>query len=141
MLPVTLWKDMHALRFTSFVSIITMTFLCGVIILRSLETMGGGPSASGHVVLHVRGDVELFRFDAKSFLALPLFASSFMCHFNVLPIHVELRRPTRRRVAAVLGSTMGIATVLYLTVRCGTLRYGMVRNVTHVCTYVRTYVT
>ena len=39
-----------------------------------------------------------------------------MCHFNVLPVHVELRRPTRARIQRVLYYTFAFAAVLYTLV-------------------------
>ena len=46
--------------------------------------------------------------------ALPRFGVSFLCHFNALPTHEELRSPTRPRMRRVLGLTMILTSLLYL---------------------------
>lgn len=48
--------------------------------------------------------------------AAPVFVCTFMCHFNVLPVHAELQRPTRGRVHCMVHSTIGVAALLYLVV-------------------------
>lgn len=40
-------------------------------------------------------------------LSLPLFSAAFVCHFNVLPVHAELARPTRPRLQRVLHAAIG----------------------------------
>lgn len=45
--------------------------------------------------------------------AVPVFGVSFLCHFNALPAHQELSRPTRFRIRRVVLITMGCTTVLY----------------------------
>ena len=81
MLPVTLWKDMHALRFTSFVSIITMTFLCAVIILRSVVSFERGGVCGGTQWVETdkdANDITLFFFFFSFFRSLFLFFSLFL---------------------------------------------------------------
>ncbi len=46
--------------------------------------------------------------------SFPIFALSFMCQFNILSIHSELVNPTRERVKSVIGTSMGIGTVIYV---------------------------
>ncbi len=46
--------------------------------------------------------------------AFPLFALSFMCHFSILSVHSELINPTRERIRGVIGTSMGIATIIYV---------------------------
>jgi len=45
--------------------------------------------------------------------AVPLFISSYICHFNVLPIHNELRCPTSDRVTQWVRTSMWPATLFY----------------------------
>ena len=44
----------------------------------------------------------------------PVFLVSFLCHFNVLPMHNEMRRPTRARTKGVANFSVGLVTVLYV---------------------------
>jgi amino acid permease len=48
--------------------------------------------------------------------AVPLFISSYICHFNVLPIHNELRCPTSDRVRQWVRTSMWPATLFYYVI-------------------------
>ncbi len=45
--------------------------------------------------------------------ALPILISVFMCHFNVLPVHNELKDPTPKRVNTLFRTTIWGAFVFY----------------------------
>ena len=45
---------------------------------------------------------------------LPLFISCFVCHYNILPVHNELRDPSPARVSRWLRSTTWFAVGLYM---------------------------
>jgi len=53
----------------------------------------------------------------KSFSKLlqvaPVFCVAYVCHFNVLPVQKELRRPTRHRIRRIIHSTMALCSFLY----------------------------
>ena len=58
--------------------------------------------------------LRAFPLSAKELLdAAPLFISSFVCHFNVLPIHNELRCPTRDRYRKWIRTSIWPATLFY----------------------------
>ncbi len=64
---------------------------------------------------NMRTQTVLVSKDWNSILsAFPLFALSFMCHFNILSVHSELVNPTRERVRSVIGMSMSIASVIYV---------------------------
>ena len=46
--------------------------------------------------------------------ALPLFISCFVCHYNILPVHNELKDPSPARVSRWLRSTTWFAVALYM---------------------------
>eukprot|EP00428_Durinskia_dybowskii_P028248 CAMPEP_0170249956 /NCGR_PEP_ID=MMETSP0116_2-20130129/24790_1 /TAXON_ID=400756 /ORGANISM="Durinskia baltica, Strain CSIRO CS-38" /LENGTH=653 /DNA_ID=CAMNT_0010500883 /DNA_START=74 /DNA_END=2035 /DNA_ORIENTATION=+ len=52
----------------------------------------------------------------KALYVVPMFGVSFLCHFNALPTHQELQRPTRQRMQRVLKLSMCFTTLLYLFV-------------------------
>jgi len=52
----------------------------------------------------------------KALYVFPMFGVSFLCHFNALPTHQELQRPTRQRMRRVLALCMGFTSILYLFV-------------------------
>ena len=45
--------------------------------------------------------------------SLPIFICTFVCHFNVLPVHGELRKPTRKRLKKMVHITFGITAFFY----------------------------
>jgi hypothetical protein len=48
--------------------------------------------------------------------AFPITSVAYLCHFNVLPVHEELERPTRRRLKSVIHWTMGFCWAFYTSV-------------------------
>jgi amino acid permease len=56
--------------------------------------------------------------------AFPLFVSCFVCHYNLLPVHNELRNPTEERVNWWLRSTTVVATAFYLVIGTAGSAYG-----------------
>ena len=136
--PVTLLRNLSALRITSFVSVLAIMFLAGAIIDKSIRINENfiptntsahhdAPMPPSHKFLPVEDPclakvtsrfdcIKWVRFDFDFLLAIPILSCSFMCHFNVLPVHLELRRPTRQRMKKVIYWTMGLAATLYLLV-------------------------
>ena len=58
--------------------------------------------------------LRAFPLSTKELLnAAPLFISSYICHFNVLPIHNELRCPTSDRVKKWVKTSIWPATLFY----------------------------
>eukprot|EP01084_Bolivina_argentea_P281554 481750_1 len=47
---------------------------------------------------------------------LPIFFCAYVAHFNVLPLHAELKHPTRQRLHQVVHWTTGLCSMLYLLV-------------------------
>jgi amino acid permease len=56
--------------------------------------------------------------------ALPLYISCFVCHYNILPVHNELKDPTRARVSWWLRSTTWFAIILYTIMGFAGSTYG-----------------
>jgi len=50
---------------------------------------------------------------SQALYVVPMFGVSFMCHFNALPTHQELARPTRTRMRRVLLLCMAFTSLLY----------------------------
>jgi amino acid permease len=104
-LPLCFFDKLHALRYTSFISILSVLLLTVSVIVRSVgEGQGFAHPASIKWLPDSFGDV---------LYGLPFFCVAYLCHFNVLPMHCELRRPTRRRMKRVIHYTMSIPAVLY----------------------------
>lgn len=56
--------------------------------------------------------------------ALPLYISCFVCHYNILPVHNELKNPTPARVSLWLRSTTWFAVILYTIMGFAGSTYG-----------------
>jgi amino acid permease len=55
---------------------------------------------------------------------LPLFISTFVCHYQILPVHNELQRPTQERVSWWIRSTTWSAALFYLMIGFSGSMYG-----------------
>jgi amino acid permease len=56
--------------------------------------------------------------------SVPIYISSFVCHFNIFPIYNDLQQPTRKRVSWWLRSTTWFAGILYLIMGFTGAAYG-----------------
>ena len=120
--PVTLVKKMSALRTTSIISVLSIIFLACALSWESARDNVGHTYKDqilvevDHCIAEHFHDrlkcIEWFRFSFDILLSIPILACSYMCHFNVLPMHKELRRATRKRMGSVIFWTMGFAMVL-----------------------------
>jgi len=112
---------LSALRFLCFASVGSVVFVGIVIQTRAWESFGGLHDIS--IMLPSRDTISIkvgSHYDwwprdwAQALYVFPMFGVSFMCHFNALPTHQELQRPTRWRMRRVLVLTVSLTSVLYL---------------------------
>lgn len=54
----------------------------------------------------------------------PLFVSCYVCHYNLVPVHNELRRPSPERTSWWLRSTVWSSTAFYMTIGIAGSAYG-----------------
>ena len=59
-----------------------------------------------------------FKFDGGILTAFSIMACAFLCHFNVIPTHLDLQDPTRERLKCIISTTMGCANLLYIVIAC-----------------------
>jgi amino acid permease len=62
----------------------------------------------------------------------PLYVSCFVCHYNLLPVHNDLKDPTPRRVGHWLRSTVGYAAAFYMVMGVSGSAYGHCTAAGHV---------
>lgn len=109
--PITLLKSLNSLRFTSILSVACVVFLAGVIIFKSVKNSFGGP------VNDAKNPVKLWPDNFGGLLtAIAISGLTFSCHFNILPMHGELRYQTRTNKRIILYTAMGITYVLNVLV-------------------------
>ena len=69
--------------------------------------------------------LTFFPEDPRNLLdSAPIYISSFICHFNILPVHNELQQPTPKRVSWWLRSTTWFAALFYLIIGFAGSAYG-----------------
>ncbi|KAL7539309.1 hypothetical protein ACHAXR_009173 [Thalassiosira sp. AJA248-18] len=115
--PLTTWKNLTALRNVGAASMASVATVGLCVAYRSIECqLGVGGSEEREVDSDTANNDNLraFPLSMKELLdAIPLFISSFICHFNVLPIHNELRCPTSDRVTQWVRTSIWPATLFY----------------------------
>jgi amino acid permease len=118
--PLCTLQNLTALeRFGAF-SMLSVLILGSCIVFRSLQCNLG--------YLDSPGNWESFQLWPESWTdvldAFPLYVSCFVCHYNLLPVHNELQRPSAKRVNWWLRSTTWIATIFYLVMGVAGSAYG-----------------
>lgn len=121
--PMCFKSNLASLRWSAFASVGSVLFVAIIICIRAAPGIGQShevnivfPDSHAEDVL-VGPDLALWPQDwLKALYVFPMFGVSFLCHFNALPTHQELQRPTKHRIRLVFGLTMGFTCVLYLFV-------------------------
>eukprot|EP00448_Togula_jolla_P028673 CAMPEP_0170625372 /NCGR_PEP_ID=MMETSP0224-20130122/30722_1 /TAXON_ID=285029 /ORGANISM="Togula jolla, Strain CCCM 725" /LENGTH=613 /DNA_ID=CAMNT_0010951939 /DNA_START=29 /DNA_END=1870 /DNA_ORIENTATION=- len=121
--PMCFKDGLHSLRFLCFASVGSVLIMGLIIAFRAAQHAG-----EAHIVnvLLPNQDIGEVMVPAsfvwwpedfqQALYVFPMFGVSFMCHFNALPTHQELSRPTRPRIRKVVGQTMAATALLYLFV-------------------------
>ncbi|CAN0383842.1 unnamed protein product [Ectocarpus sp. 12 AP-2014] len=116
--PACTLRTLTALRHLSFLSVLAVSLLTVFIGLRAGECAASvGVPASA---------VNLWPEDGWSgaLQAIPIYICAFGCHFNVLPVHGELAKPTRERLHRLVHWTIGLVTAFYALVMTLGYTYG-----------------
>lgn len=100
-----------------YISITIFTFsvtcnllLCGCIAYRSSQSNLGGPLNPPH---HHHHSIKPFPQSVRGLLnCVAIVNVLFSCHFNVLPMHVELRHQTTSNKRVILTSSMVLTFII-----------------------------
>ncbi|GBG33801.1 Sodium-coupled neutral amino acid transporter 5 [Hondaea fermentalgiana] len=124
--PLCLLRTMGALRYSSLIGVACSCYLAIVVMVTYFDFCGHhahvvSPRSEDYQVVEcfwekpVESDpIVLANFGIDRLLAtLPIVVYSYTCHPNVLPIFLELNKPTRRRMTKVVSRALGLALVLY----------------------------
>lgn len=126
-----IWTDetQTTRNFGMIAIVLLVTPLCGLETLTSLEKFGATSMFSVLVlgtcvvirsfqcVAESGWEVQLWPESPRLVLdAAPLFISCFVCHYNVHPVHNDLRDPTPKRVSKWLRLTTWGATTFYMVI-------------------------
>lgn len=125
--PMCYKSNLSALSFMCFASVASVVVVGCVVGIRAFQSFGKEHQVQVQMPDHTNRAVEvmpLYRLWpedwAKALYAFPTFGVSFLCHFNALPTHQELARPTRTRMRRVILVTLTLTSMIYLFVSiCG----------------------
>eukprot|EP00494_Astrolonche_serrata_P028951 UN29218 len=114
---------MKSLKYTSVFSLVSIFILACVLGYHSLDSWGekreiyykdGQKSKAVH---DFKGDWQIWPTGFSDLIGVaPIFCVAYVCHFNVLPVHSELRRPTRNRIRFMIHATMSLCVTLYMAI-------------------------
>jgi amino acid permease len=116
--PACAMQDLNALNFLSALCVLATFILALAVTVRSAECV------SQHGIMWDSLNLWPLHGIWGALQGLPVLVCSFVCHFNVLPLHGELQRPTRRRLHKVVHVTMSIVTLFYLLIGLTGYIYG-----------------
>ncbi|CAM9920801.1 unnamed protein product [Ascophyllum nodosum] len=117
--PACMLETLSALRHLTLCSVIAVALLAVFIGVRTVDCVvsDGIPE----------GAVNLWPEDGWSgaLQAIPIYICAFACHFNVLPVHGELAKPTRERLHRMVHWTIGLVATFYGLVMALGYTYGI----------------
>ena len=119
--PLCIMKNLTALKNVGAASMLSVATVGLCVAYRSIECQLGFTEQHGNHSNdnneNSESSMQAFPSSMKMVLdATPLFISSYICHFNVLPIHNELRCPTSDRVSKWVRTSMWPATLFYYVI-------------------------
>ena len=121
--PFCYMTQVTALKYTSIVSILSVTVLSGIITSYTIKHL-----LEDHTIYFIDADgnsqdyimsthIDLLPQDWKDVVyVFPIFGLSYLCHFNIPQVHAELTRPTRKRIRKVITAVVLLTTLLYCIV-------------------------
>jgi len=114
--PPSLLKDISALRFTSFLSMLSISLL-GIAVTLKASSSHFGNEYHFDPNQDITWEINYAPTDISGVLeSISIMACAFMCHFNVLPLHRGLRDPTRERLKIMIYVTMGSVWSFYVLI-------------------------
>ena len=121
MSPLTTWRNLTALKDVGAASMMAVFTVGLCVAYRSIECHMGVENNDRKDEVpsneENNGTMRAFPLSMKKLLdALPLFISSYVCHFNVLPIHNDLKCPSSDRVKHWVRTAIWPATLFYYVI-------------------------
>lgn len=108
--PLSLVKEISALRYTSLLSFIAVGYLAFIVVLQYF--LMRSEDVWNRVVEAPGAKVDLF----SIFKVCPIVLFSYACHSNIVPIYIELQRPSVRRGKKFISIALFTVMILYLFV-------------------------
>jgi amino acid permease len=117
--PISFFRQLKALRYTSFLSICFIIFLMFLIVLYSADIDGLDPCATDDGTDDKEvcvGEKVNFKFDVETMKVFSIFIFGFTCHQNMFTIVNEIRPVSRPRLNGVIMAAIGTAFTIYMIV-------------------------
>ncbi|KDO31736.1 hypothetical protein SPRG_03656 [Saprolegnia parasitica CBS 223.65] len=110
--PLSLFRSLSSLRFSSLFSILCIVFLTITVVVKYFQFahLGFAPD-----FWYQCEHLTMFNFKPSRILtAVPLVVFAYTCHPNVLPIYLQLKRRSSPRMYKVARRSLGVASLVYL---------------------------
>ncbi len=121
--PLSCFRSLDALKYTSSLSIFFILFLTVLVILYSMGIDGLNPCEG--MEFECNGSRLYFPSDANAFSVLTIFVFGYTCQQNCFSCINELERPTQKRKDQLFVYSIGTAMIIYFIVAySGYLTYG-----------------
>jgi amino acid permease len=128
-LPLCLLRTMGALRYSSLIAVACTTYLSVAVTANyfsfcasdAVVTAKGGANETVQCFWEPRAEgqtpIVLARWGPDRMLAaIPIVVYAYTCHPNVLPVFLELQKPTRRRMNKVVARAIGASFLMYAAI-------------------------
>lgn len=106
--PLTLCKDISALKYTSAVALLFIFYVIAVLIARAAQHH----ALTDHPKI-VAVDSERWG-NLQAVLSLPLFVTAYACQFNIFKVDFELPPESKHHIDAIIHVSMGLVSCIYL---------------------------
>jgi amino acid permease len=147
-LPFAFVEEFSRLRFLSVLAVGNIALVAAAVVAHAASCLSNGApwllaatnaNASSAAYAGDGSDDDAFEEDPRDALwasllwpanaltvvkAIPVFVCTFIFHFNVLPVHAELQRPTRGRLHCMVTTRTTKTTKSIITARSGGCRGG-----------------
>jgi amino acid permease len=116
--PLSFFKQLQTLKYTSFLSICFIVFLMVLIVLFSTQLHGFNPCAhdDDNPTAICIGEKANFNANFESLQVLSIFVFGFTCHQNMFSIVNELHAVSQARLDAVIVASIAAAFTIYMIV-------------------------
>ena len=111
--PLCCQRSLYALRYASVLSVLSVLVLAAAIVHLCISL----PAAA---IASAPLSSFLLPPSLSSLLSSsPIMINTFLCHFNVLPVHSSLSNPTRRRIHRLVHAVILLSLAVYAVVGIG----------------------
>jgi len=123
-LPITFFRKLDALKFTSAIALLAVVYLTLLVVLFKAITPLGACDGISECV----GDINIVNAPTSAFSVLSIFVFAYTCHQNIFSVYNETSAVHDRRVREtnrVIVASLSSALALYLlSGYCGYFTYG-----------------